>query len=186
VGDYADFVMAYIQKMKLNRVRLIGHSFGGRISIYLSAHYPEVVRQIVLADSAGVRPEQSMNMRLYYSGRRVMFTLLKIPGLRRFERPLRDWLRQKFGSTDYLNAGPLEETFKLVINEDLVPIAREIQAPTLLIWGEQDKDTPLRDAKILEDAIPDAGLVVFEGAGHYAYLERPTEFARIVSHFFKS
>jgi hypothetical protein len=59
----------------------------------------------------------------------------------------------------------------------------EIRAPTLLIWGSRDTDTPLSAAEEMERLIPDAGLVVLEGAGHYSYLDQPTRFTRIVSHF---
>lgn len=186
VPRYAQFVLAYIQSLDIDKINLVGHSFGGRISIFLSAEYPEVVRKLVLVDSAGVKPAPTTNMKIYAFSRQVIFGLLQLPVLKRFEPPVRQWFRQKFGSTDYLNAGALEATFKLVIHQDLVPFARRIQAPTLLIWGQLDMDTPVSDAKILEDAIPDAGLVVFEGAGHYSYLDRPTDFTRIVSHFFKS
>lgn len=186
VPRYAQFVLAYLQMAGLEKAHLIGHSFGGRISIFLSAEHPVFVDKLVLVDSAGVRPEPTTHMKIYLLTRQMIFTLLKMPGFRRFEPPVRQWFRQKYGSPDYLNAGPLEATFKLVINQDLVEFARRIQAPTLLIWGELDQETPVRDAKILEDAISDAGLIIFEGAGHYAYLERAADFTRIVTHFFRS
>jgi len=186
VPRYAQFIMTYLDYAELSKVNLIGHSFGGRLSIVLGADYPNIVDKIVLTDSAGVRPTPSVRMRAYYATRRVIFTLLKIPGLHLLEPPTRRWFQHKFGSPDYQNTlqDPVfAETFKRVINQDLVPYAKRIQHPTLLIWGENDNATPLSDAKILEAAIPDAGLVVFDGAGHYAYLEQPDYFVRIVSHF---
>jgi pimeloyl-ACP methyl ester carboxylesterase len=125
-------------------------------------------------------------MRLYYLARSVIFMLLNVPGISYFEPPVRRWLRRKFGSEDYLNAGALAETFKRVVDQDLVPLARRIQAPTLLIWGDEDQDTPLSHARILEKAIPNTGLVIFEGAGHFSYLDRPLDFVRIVTNFLHS
>lgn len=186
VPRYGELVRAYLDTHQLNRVRLIGHSFGGRISIYLGATYPARIHQIVLVDSAGVKLPPALKWRLYYLSRRIIFNVLKIPGLRGFEPGVRQRFRQKFGSSDYLQAGVLTETFKQVVNQDLVPFAKKIQAPTLLIWGDQDMDTPLAEAKVLEKAIPDAGLVVLEGAGHYSYLDRPADFLRIVTTFFRS
>jgi len=58
-----------------------------------------------------------------------------------------------------------------------------VRAPSLLIWGDRDTETPLAAARVMERLIPDAGLVVFEGAGHFAYLEQPTRFCRIVDVF---
>jgi len=72
-----------------------------------------------------------------------------------------------------------------VVNEDLRSLLPRIQAPTLLIWGENDEDTPLADGQLMEQLIPDAGLVIFKGAGHYAYLEQPTRFCHIVETFFR-
>ena len=70
-----------------------------------------------------------------------------------------------------------------LVNEDLTPLLSGIKAPVLLIWGEQDRETPLSDARVMERLIPDAGLVVFEGAGHFAYAEEPDRFCRIVDVF---
>lgn len=190
VPRYAELVLAYLDSAKLDQVRLIGHSFGGRISIYLGGEHPTRIKQIVLVDSAGVRPEVTPKQQVYRLGRNVALGVLSLPGLKTFQPAVRKSLSQQFGSQDYLEAKAqseiLAETFKLVVNQDLVPFARRIKAPTLLIWGELDQDTPLRDAKILEAAIPDAGLVVFNGAGHYSYLDRPAQFIKIVTNFFQN
>jgi pimeloyl-ACP methyl ester carboxylesterase len=196
-ADYARFVAAYIDSIRddidhirdststengnRSRVHLIGHSFGGRISLVLGADYAARVDKIVLTSSAGVRSEPTMRDSLVSFGK----NMLKLPGLNRFEKGLRDWARDQFGSDDYKNAGALEPTFRKIIAEDLVPYAERIAAPTLLICGDADESTPLWQAKVLEKAIPDAGLVVFPGAGHFAYLERLPDFVRIVDTFFK-
>lgn len=80
----------------------------------------------------------------------------------------------------------MRETFVKVVNQDLLPHAARVQAPTLLFWGDQDEDTPLWMGQTLEKTMPDAGLIVLEGAGHYSYLERLGEFVRVVDHFFKT
>jgi pimeloyl-ACP methyl ester carboxylesterase len=56
---------------------------------------------------------------------------------------------------------------------DLSALLPHIRVPTLLIWGEQDVRSPLVVARQFEQAIPDATLVVVEGAGHMSTLERP-------------
>ncbi len=92
---------------------------------------------------------------------------------------------RRYASPDYLNAGPLRETFLRIISEDLTPYAAQVRAPTLLIWGDRDTDTPLWQGRKLEQVMPDAGLIVFTGAGHFSYLERLNEYLRIVEHFLK-
>jgi len=182
VQDYARFVVHYLESAGLSSVNLIGHSFGGRISIVLGADYPERIQKIVLADSAGVpTPQSGARNTLIGVGKAA----LKLPGLNLLENRLRQMGRDMLGSEDLKTAGPLEPIFRKVIAEDLVPHAARIKAPTLLIWGDQDQDTPLWQAQTLEKTIPDAGLVVFQGAGHFAYQERLPDFLRIVDTFFK-
>jgi pimeloyl-ACP methyl ester carboxylesterase len=77
-------------------------------------------------------------------------------------------------------------TLVRVVNEDWRHLLPRIQAPTLLIWGELDDATPVADGQIMERLIPDAGLVVFPGAGHFAYADDVDRFARVVGHFLTS
>lgn len=181
VPEYARCVAGYLDAVKLKPVNLIGHSFGGRISIVLGADHAAYVDKIVLADSAGVVAPGGLREKLVGLGKAA----LKLPILNRFEDRLREVGRSALGSDDLKNAGALEPIFRKVIAEDLVPFAARIRAATLLIWGDQDQDTPLWQAHILEKMIPDAGLVVFPGAGHFAYQERLPDFVRIVDTFFR-
>ena len=96
---------------------------------------------------------------------------------------LRDALYRRIASEDYRNAGPLRPTFVKVVNEDLTELLPRVSAPTLLVWGTNDDAVPVAHARTMERAIPDAGLVLFEGAGHFAYLDEPDRFCRVVRHF---
>lgn len=184
VPQYADWVMAYVKQAGIEKMHLVGHSFGGRISLILGAEHGDKIDKIALSNSAGIKLPPPMNIRIYYFVRRILFAMLSIPGLGGLKEKLRAYFRQRYGSSDYLSAGPLVETFKLVIGQDLRDYARRIQAPTLLFWGDMDVETPLKIGRILEAEIPDAALILFEGAGHFAYLDRPAEFVQIVTHFF--
>lgn len=95
-----------------------------------------------------------------------------------------DQIREKRGSSDYNNASEMmRRTLSKIVNEDLKSVMPSIKAPTLLIWGENDTATPLRDAKIMERLIPDAGLVSFSGCGHYSFLDNPYQFAAVLRSF---
>ena len=93
--------------------------------------------------------------------------------------------REKYGSRDY-NAldDEMRKTFVKVISLDLTDALPDITVPTLLIWGDQDTETPLWMGRKMEELIPDAGLVVFEGGTHFAYLEQNARFNTITHHFF--
>jgi pimeloyl-ACP methyl ester carboxylesterase len=162
-------VLAYLDYHQLDKVYLFGHSFGGRLSLVLGAGIERIIK-MALADSAGVRgksstanPAEDLSLR---PGR--LRTLATAPG-----RQSAEWYTEKYGSADYKAAkGIMRETFVKVVNEDLLPYAARVKPSTLLFWGDQDADTPLSQGELLEKTIPDAGLVVWEGAGHYSYLER--------------
>ena len=74
-------------------------------------------------------------------------------------------------------------TLVRVVNEDWRHLLPKIVAPTLLIWGEHDDATPVSDGQLMERLIPDAGLVIFAGAGHFSYADDYDRFARVVGHF---
>jgi pimeloyl-ACP methyl ester carboxylesterase len=185
IADYARLAVHYLDQVELKPVSVIGHSFGGRIAIVLGADHPEYVEKLVLADSAGVLTPPTTAQRTRQAVFRAANAVLSLPGLGAFQTRLRQWGRNRFGSEDLRNAGPLEPIFRRVIREDLLPRAATIKAPTLLIWGDRDQDTRLWQGQVLEKTIPDAGLVVFRGAGHFAYQERLVDFVRIVDTFLK-
>lgn len=99
-------------------------------------------------------------------------------------RTIRDAVYQRIQSEDYKNAGPLRPIFVKVVNEDITGLLPRITAPTLLVWGTEDEAVPLSHAKKMESLIRDSGLVLFEGAGHFAYLDESDRFCRVVNHFF--
>ncbi len=180
VPDYAAFALAYLDERELDRVHLLGHSFGGRISLVLGAEQARRIDRMVLVDSAGVPNPANPARDLAVKTARG---ILSLPGLNRLYEPARRKAYEQMGSTDYLDAGALKETFVKVVEQDLLPYAARVSRPTLLIWGDQDQDTPLWQGRRLEQTIPDAGLVILSGAGHFSYLDRLPDFVRIMHHF---
>lgn len=186
VPDYAKFVVAYLDAHQLEHVHLFGHSFGGRLGLVLGAEYADRIVKMALADAAGVPnpPSQSANFRLktYKAIRAGLYKL----GAKGLADNLRGRYNRRYGSADFQAVtGVMRETFVKVVNEDLRPYARRVKPSTLLFWGDKDEDTPLWQGRELEALIPDAGLVVYKGAGHYSYLERLNETANTVNYFFR-
>jgi pimeloyl-ACP methyl ester carboxylesterase len=180
VGAYARFVLGVCDELGLERFSLIGHSFGARIGIVIAATEGRIAR-MVLTGAAGIKPRRKPS---YYAkvavakAGRVIGAVGGAPG-----RRLQDRMRRRVASSDWLEASEaMRGTFRLVIAEDLSPHLPNIRASTLLVWGERDDDTPLWMGRRMEEAIPDAGLVVLDG-GHYAYAERAADFNRIALHF---
>ncbi len=187
VFDYADFVVAYLNHHQLEKVYLFGHSFGGRLGLILGAEHGEKIIKMALADSAGVRSPTPLTMRARLGLYKFIRDGLYRIGAKGVADGLRAWYGNRYGSADYQQvSGVMRETFIKVVNEDLLSYAARVKSPTLLFWGDKDEDTPLWQGELLEDTIPDAGLVVHEGAGHYSYLDRLADTARVMDYFFKN
>lgn len=182
--DYARIVKGFIGKMKIDKVTLIGHSFGGKISILLGAYYPELIEKIVLIDSAGLIPKRTLKYYLKVYSFKVLRSIYKSIFFWQDNKNRMERFYKRFGSTDYKNAdGIMRRILVKVVNENLRPMLKNIQCPTLLIWGDEDKDTPLYMGKIMENEIDDSGLVVLKGAGHYSYLDDFNKFAIVLRVF---
>ena len=112
--------------------------------------------------------------------------MLSLPVIKNHSEGLLNRARAHYGSADYNAAPPvLRQTLVKLVNTDLRDILPNIKAPTLLIWGENDTATPLSDAKTMEKLIPDAGLVVAHGTGHFSFLENQGLFTAVIKNFFK-
>lgn len=187
VDDYVDFVLRFLDAVGIKEAALIGHSNGGRIAIKLAAKSDinVTIPKIVLMGSAGIvhekTAEQKRKAGLYRFGKSVLGSK---PVKAVFPDAL-EKLKQKSGSADYRNATPvMRETLVRLVNEDLRGYLPKLRQPTLLIWGENDTATPLEDGKLMEQLIPDSGLVTVKNAGHYAYLEQPGFVYRVLDSFF--
>jgi pimeloyl-ACP methyl ester carboxylesterase len=173
IRDYAQFVAGFLKKIKIDQLEaIIGHSFGGRVAIKGISDEIIHAHHTVLIDSAGIKPIVTLRMNGLKLAARVGKVTLSAPGLRRFAPNLRQRLYQSVGSNDYMNAGPMRQIFLNTIKEDLTLDAARIKVPVLLIWGEQDEDTPVSDARALADAIPQSTLTVLSGAGHFAHTDK--------------
>ncbi|MDO4332921.1 MAG: alpha/beta hydrolase [Eubacteriales bacterium] len=188
VDAYADFFCKFMQALQIDKAALIGHSYGGRVIIKLAAreNIPFEITNIVLIDSAGIVPEKSfrqkMKIRRYKALKKVL-NLKVIYAL--FPELIDDW-RSRQGSADYRNATPvMRQCLVMAVNEDLTELLPRIRQDTLLIWGDKDRDTPIGDAKIMEEKIPNAGLAVLSGAGHFSFLEQPAIFQSIMRSYFQ-
>ena len=188
VPEYMEMTAQLIRKLKLAPCDIVAHSFGARVAILLAATYPELVGRMVFTGGAGVKKPASGKLsaktRLYKGLRGAMDVAEKTHLFGSLPEKGREALVQKFGSPDYRALTPeMRKTFNKVIAQDLTEELSRIRASTLLFWGAEDTETPLWMAKVMEEKIPDAGLIVENGAGHFAYLERNPLFLRVVRSF---
>jgi pimeloyl-ACP methyl ester carboxylesterase len=172
VEEYTRSVEALLRELGVTCPTLIGHSFGGRVSILYASR--NEVKRVVLTDAAGVKPRRSFGYyRKVYTYKLLKWALPLLIGDRKAQMLL-DQRRAKSGSSDYNSATPMMRAIlSKCVNEDLCGVMPRISAPVMLFWGDNDTATPITDAHRMAKLIPDAGLVVAEGAGHFAFLEQP-------------
>ncbi|HSF33873.1 MAG TPA: alpha/beta fold hydrolase [Candidatus Tectomicrobia bacterium] len=182
-AEYAQLTLKVMDRLNLDRPHLIGHSFGGQVSLRLAAACPERVGKLVLVGSAGIRTRPRLATRLKRWAARLG-KWFAVHGGAIGER-LREEIYRRVRSQDYADAGPLRATLVKVLNEDLTALLPQIKSPTLLVWGEQDRDVPLAAARVMVRSIAGAQLVVFENAGHFAYLDHFDRFRLLVGRFLR-
>lgn len=185
VGEYADLVLKFADSLGLDKFFLIGHSFGGRISIKLAANHPERVLGLVLCSSAGAR--RPFKRFIFFVLAKVGKLLFSLPGLCLFRQPSRKLLYFLARERDYYKArGVMRETMKKVISEDLTLELGKIKMPTLITWGANDQVTPMAHAKILREKIKGAVLKIVPDATHKLPYEKPEQFGHLVVEFLRS
>lgn len=188
VDAYADFFCRFMQKMGIKKAALIGHSYGGRVIIKLAARkkLPFKITNIVLIDSAGVLPKKTFGQKMKIAQYKLLKRFLNLKVIYAlFPELIDDW-KSRQGSADYRNASPvMRKCLVMAVNEDLTPLLPEVKQDTLLIWGDKDTATPISDGKLMEQMIPNSGLAVLQGTGHYSFLEQPIVFRSIMRAYFK-
>ena len=188
VPEYMEMTAEVIRRLDLAPCDIVAHSFGARVAILLASTYPELVGRMILTGAAGIKKPASgkatAKQKLYKGLRGAMNVLDKTHLFGSLPDKGREALIQQFGSADYKVLTPeMRQTFNKVITLDLSDRLEMIKAPTLLFWGAEDTATPLWMGRMMEEKIPDAGLVVEEGTGHFAYIERSAKVLRIVRSF---
>jgi pimeloyl-ACP methyl ester carboxylesterase len=143
---------------KVEPFYLLGHSFGGQIAINFGATHPERVRKLILVNSAGVR-RPSLK-------RKILAPVAKL--LRGVVREkAKSLLYRLLLSTDYYQANPkMRQTMALILTEDQRENMKKIKAPTLIIWGQKDSYTPLKDGRLTHELIKNSQFEVVSGATH--------------------
>lgn len=182
VEEYTRAIEEFVKIKGIDNPVLLGHSFGGRVGILYASR--NRVDRLVLVDAAGVKPARPLSYYIKVYSFKFMKLLYRViygreGAARRIEAE-----RARRGSADYQAASPrMRAILSKVVNEDLCHVMPSIKAPTLLVYGENDTATPVRDAKKIESLVPDAGLVVFPGCGHYSFLDNPYQFAAVLRAF---
>lgn len=176
IDDYSSIVQEFIEKLSLKNPILVGHSFWGRVSIYLGSCYKNISK-IVLICAAGVQKKVPFPKYILIKTGKV---ILSFPGLRSIWKKI----REGFSSPDMKNAGKMETIFRNTIAQDLQEYMKQVSLPCLMIWGKDDDQTPVHDATIIHWHIKNSKLHILNGS-HFVHQEKPEEITHLILDFLK-
>lgn len=172
IFTYVGMLMSLCDYLCIDKCDVLGHSFGGRVAIILSAVKRSLVHSCILVDSAGMKPRRSLKLR---------YQILKYKIGKKLGKNV-----ENMGSSDYLALPEnMRKTFVSIINTYLEDYAKIMSVKTLIIWGEKDDDTPLYMAKRLNRFIKNSRLEIIQQAGHFSFIDRPLEFYKLVNVFWE-
>lgn len=172
IFTYAQMVISLCEHLRITSIDIVGHSFGGRIALLLCAVNRSYVHSCIITGGAGMKPKRKLSF--YYK-------VAKYKLCKRFGKNL-----SNFGSSDYQLLSPeMRKTFVSIVQTHLDEYAKTITTPVLLVWGKDDKETPLYMAKRLNKYIKKSRLEVLDDCGHFAFLDRPLSFYGLVKQFWE-
>ena len=178
VSDYAEAINELLEHLEVKKAHFFCHSFGGRVIFKLNALENRFTEpeSIILCDVAGVVPKKSLKTKIKVR----FFKIMKHLSPKTAEK-----MRKKVGSADYNSASEImRRTLVLAVNEDLRHLFSKIAVPTLIMWGRADDAVPLSDAYLIESAISDSAVIVFDYSSHFPFLTERERFIPILKSFF--
>jgi 4,5:9,10-diseco-3-hydroxy-5,9,17-trioxoandrosta-1(10),2-diene-4-oate hydrolase len=187
VPELVDFIDKFAQAVGLESFHLMGHSLGGAIAASYAFQYPKKVSKLVLMDSMCFGEEIALWVRVLSL---PAFCSSVGKGLVALFQGVK-WLTEAtFRSMDFIipisQASIIIGSSSVTLHTQTVVLIQrlsEIIAPTLVIWGENDRIVPVKQAYAAATVIPDCQLKVFEDCGHSAYQQRLPEFSQLVIRF---
>lgn len=176
IEDYWDSVVAFMEKLKLEKPILVGHSFWGRVSIYLWSFY-ENIDKIILIGSAGIAPHMNAIRLSVIKVGKIFFS---IPGLKKIWKIVKN----KISWEDYKNAWKMTEIYKNTISNDLQKYMIKNNYPICMIWWKNDDQVTQQETQLMHEKLRKSKLHIIEG-GHFVHQESPQEVLDIILPFIK-
>lgn len=192
VDRWLDQLLGFLDAMDVDRVHVIGNSFGGSMALALAIHHPERVDRVVLMGSVGVPFELTPGldavwgydpsfermqaiMRIFaYDQSLVGDDLVQL----RYEASRRPGIGEAFSA---MFPAPRQQWIDTMAHPESE--IRKIGHPTLLVHGRDDEVIPLSTSLTMLEWIDDSRLHVFGRCGHWTQIEHAAAFAQLVADF---
>ena len=175
LNDFVEMIHELLKSLNIENPILIGHSFGGKISLLYASIYK--VKKLILFGSPFKVKKNPNSLKV-----RTLKKLKTVAG----QKNIAETMKKHMGATDYRNASPMmRDILVRHVNTDITENVKKITCPTIIIWGTNDGAVPIADAYELETLIEDSAVIPYEGCTHYAYLERIGQTNQIIRNFIK-
>jgi pimeloyl-ACP methyl ester carboxylesterase len=201
IASQAKMVIGLLEQLGIARVCLVGSSYGGAVAATIALDHPELVQKLVLVGAVtNNKPTRYMLMRLF--GSPIIGDILSplVVGSRRLLRMRMkrvydrhawelDERRVQARHIPLATRGTHRAIIRTVRRWDAERISRDahlLTPPTLIVWGDKDREVPLADGERLQQEIPNSRLFIFRECGHLPHEEYPAEFTKLVAEFARS
>lgn len=183
LDDYVNYVQKLVYSEFKNQPFIIfGHSFGGRIAIKLANRPQELLKGAVLCCSGGLSRPNSLKIKSFWLLSKLGKILLPLPPLANMYKKL---LYKIAREHDYEKANEIMKgVLQKVVEEDLRPQLRNINLPSLILWGREDRITPFKDAQFAHSNIRNSTLIPFTNEGHKLPYNQPEAVAWEINKWF--
>jgi pimeloyl-ACP methyl ester carboxylesterase len=173
------FLEGFCEALRLERTSLVAHGAAGAVAIQFAAQHPQVVERLVLANTGFLMNATAIEL-LNPATRSEARDLQKRT---RFETS--DWEADQIWADSMVSACANQALIDAAASDAVLSSAAlpQLTTPSLVIWGREDRLTPLETGEKIYAAIPNSQMVIIEKAGHAPHREQPAEFSAIVDKF---
>jgi pimeloyl-ACP methyl ester carboxylesterase len=195
IDDQVAYVHAFADKIGLKTFHIVGNSMGGAISALYAATYPKQVLTVTLIDPGGIFDYPSDLSKALEKGKNPLIVrkpgdMEKLMNFALVKKPFLPWpVESVMEKKSIANAAINDKIFKDITTEphkyDFKKELTEIKAPTLIMWGREDRAIAVKNADVFQQLIPNSKKVIFDGVGHAAMIEIPEKSAQVFLNFIK-
>lgn len=161
LDDYYNFIEELAKTLKLEKFYLLGSSFGGALAAKIVIKSPEKVEKLFLVAAACIRNKTIKKVVLKRTSK-VLKIFSFLPFYSLIRKKIYQLIRSDYADFDDV----MKKTYLKVIEEDLSDNLSSIKLPTVIIWGDKDNITPLKNGRIINKKIIGSKLIIIPGVGH--------------------
>ena len=182
-AEYVLWLKDFVQKvLPRQKFAVLGHSFGGKVAaLYAATAHDSQLTKLIVMDASGL-PDPLPNTKKFQqhvlrfvpeSLKNALPLSLKAKVLQRINSP-----------TDHLNSTKDQRAIlRATISENIGQTLKNIHIPTLIIWGQNDLDTPLHQGQQFHDLISGSELSIFAHSGHFPFIDETDHFVKELESF---